>query len=99
MWRLDEAAGSSLEVRSRELAAALRTMDGAIEGLQRLQVGVNAGRAAGNADVVMIAWFADMEAFERYDQHPAHLDVARWISGQSGLNRMAVDFVDEELGQ
>ena len=59
-------------------------------GMQSRVVAEDAGLADGNGDVVLIADFADMEAFSRYAQDPAHLAVVAehvrpWLAARSAV--------------
>ena len=55
--------------------AALRGLRREVGGMGFLAVGEDAGLSDGNASAVLIADFADAEAFYRYAQDPVHLSV------------------------
>jgi hypothetical protein len=55
--------------------AALRGLRQEVGGMSFLAVGEDAGLSDGNASAVLIADFADAEAFYRYAQDPVHLSV------------------------
>ncbi len=55
--------------------AALRKLRQEVGGMTYLAVGEDAGLSDGNASAVLIADFADAEAFYRYAQDPVHLAV------------------------
>ena len=68
----EPAAG---EDRVSAALAALRGLRHAVGGMSSLAVGEDAGLSDGNASAVLIADFADAEAFYRYAQDPVHLSV------------------------
>ena len=58
--------------RRRTTVAALRRLREDVGGMTSLVVADDAGLTEGNADTVLIADFADVEAFRRYAQDPVH---------------------------
>ena len=69
---------------------ALRRLQQDVGGMQSLVVAEDAGLSDGNGDVVLIADFADVEAYYRYAQDPVHLAVVAehvrpWLAARSAL--------------
>ena len=69
---------------------ALRRLQQDVGGMQSLVVAEDAGLSDGNGNVVLIADFADAEAFYRYAQDPVHLAVVAehvrpWLAARSAL--------------
>ena len=69
---------------------ALRRLREDVGGMQSFAVAEDAGLSDGNGDVVLIADFADVEAFYRYAQDPVHLAVVAehvrpWIAARSAV--------------
>ena len=69
---------------------ALRRLRQDVGGMQSLVVAEDAGLSDGTGDVVLIADFADVEAFYRYAQDPVHLAVVAehvrpWLAARSAL--------------
>ena len=69
---------------------ALRRLQQDVGGMQSLVVAEDAGLSEGNGNVVLIADFADAEAFYRYAQDPVHLAVVAehvrpWLAARSAL--------------
>jgi Stress responsive A/B Barrel Domain len=69
---------------------ALRRLRQDVGGMQSLVVAEDAGLVDGNGDVVLIADFADVEAFYRYAQDPVHLatiaeHVRPWLAARSAV--------------
>jgi hypothetical protein len=78
------------ERRRATSVQALRRLRQDVGGMQSLVVAEDAGLSDGNGNVVLIADFADAEAFYRYAQDPVHLAVVAehvrpWISARSAL--------------
>jgi Stress responsive A/B Barrel Domain len=69
---------------------ALRRLRQDVGGMDSFVVAEDAGLADGNGDVVLIADFADVEAFYRYAQDPVHLAVIAehvrpWLAARSAV--------------
>jgi hypothetical protein len=65
---------STAEQRDAAVAALARLKD-EVADLGRLSVGLDAGLAEGNADVVVVADFADSDAYLTYQSDPRHTTV------------------------
>ncbi len=76
---------------AREAAARLAALDGVVESLQSIEVGVDEVRSDRSWDVCLITRFADTAAFEAYRDHPKHLEVVAWLK-QAGVQAAAVDW-------
>ena len=76
--------------RRRTTVEALRRLPEDVGGMTSFVVADDAGLTGGNADTVLIADFADAEAFARYAQDPVHLAVIAehvrpWLAGRSAV--------------
>ena len=92
MWRLkDFAAGASKEENARELKAALEALDGVIEEIVAVEVGVNFNTSPAAFDVVLYSEFEDREGFEAYQNHPEHLKIVGFV-GEIRSDRAVVDY-------
>ena len=65
---------------ARERLAAL---DGHIESLRSLEVGVDVVRRERSFDIALVAKFDDRAGLEAYRTHPLHVEVADYIKGES----------------
>jgi stress responsive alpha/beta barrel protein len=63
------------EEQMRTLVERLRELPAAIPEIATYSVGRDAGVNAGNYDFVVVADFADRDAYLVYRDHPAHLKV------------------------
>ena len=71
LFRLKDKSRESLE----KAAAVLRGMEGKIEGLVSLEVGVDFLRSERSYDIALNTLFTDRAALDAYQTHPAHLPV------------------------
>jgi hypothetical protein len=60
-------------------AARLRKLDSRVPSLQSIEVGVDELRTERSWDVCLITRFADREAMDAYQIHPAHQEVVKFI--------------------
>ena len=68
--------------------AALRRLPEEVGGMTSFDVGPDAGLREGNAHTALVADFPDVEAWRRYAEHPAHLQViaehvAPWLAART----------------
>ena len=71
LFRLKDKSRENLE----KAAAVLRGMEGKIEGMVSLEVGIDFLRSERSYDIALNALFADRAALDAYQDHPAHLPV------------------------
>ncbi|MCL2811751.1 MAG: Dabb family protein [Clostridia bacterium] len=71
LFRLKDKSRENLE----KTAAILRGMEGKIEGLVSIEVGIDFLRSERSYDIALNTLFADRAAFEAYQNHPVHLPV------------------------
>ncbi len=75
-----------------EMRLLLEDLDGKIEELKYIEVGVNYELNAKSYDLVLISHFDSIEALDKYRVHPEHKKVLNRFS-EIRLERAAVDFV------
>jgi uncharacterized protein (DUF1330 family) len=76
--------------RRRATVAALRRLREDVGGMSSLEVSDDAGLVEGNAHTVLVADFADAEAFRRYASDPTHQAVIAehvrpWLASRSAV--------------
>jgi hypothetical protein len=92
MWRLHESAdGRSRGENARLIKERFEELANMLEGLERLEVGIDVLHSPDSADVVLYAEFTSRAAFEAYYEHPAHKALAGFIQGVR-VNRMVIDY-------
>ena len=82
-----QAADAQRRARAIE---ALRRLRQDVGGMTSLVVAEDAGLSDGNADIVLIADFPDVQAYYRYAQDPVHLSVLAehvrpWLVARSAV--------------
>ena len=90
-WGMAAEDAATRAAHAAEVADRLRALDGVVESIRAIEVGLNSVDVAGNADVVLIADFDDEAGLQAYQTHPAHQEVAGFIRNVTGA-RAAVDF-------
>jgi hypothetical protein len=81
MWKLKESAeGGSKEENAQKIKTMLEALEGKIEQIVRLEVGVNCRASGMSYDAVLISEFEDWEALEAYQTHPEHVKVSEFVS-------------------
>ncbi len=92
MWQLlPQAGGHPAAENARQIKTLIEALPGHIPEILELEIGLNQAGIAGNHDVVLNAVFADLEALQRYQDHPEHRKVATVIAGLRS-SRAAVDY-------
>ncbi len=66
-----------------EARARLAALDGQIETLKSLEVGVDVVQGERSFDIALVATFDDLAALEAYRVHPKHVEVANYIKERS----------------
>ncbi|MEW6723504.1 MAG: Dabb family protein [Bacillota bacterium] len=86
-FRLKDRSAESIE----RAAAVLRAMEGKIEFLREIEVGVDFLRSPRSYDIALITVFDSREDLERYQAHPAHQPVSEYMS-EVRESSVSVDF-------
>ena len=78
------------EARRAAIVDALRRLREDVGGMSSLTVSSDAGLVDGNAHTILVADFADEEAFRRYAEDPVHQAVLAehvkpWVAGRSAV--------------
>jgi hypothetical protein len=66
-----------------EAAVKLNALLGVVPTLDDLETGVDELRTDRSWDLCLITRFADKEAMEAYQVHPAHQEVVAWIKARA----------------
>lgn len=91
MWKLkDEAHGNDKTENARLIKEKLENLNGKIEGLIKLEVGIDI-LGGGNYDVVLYSELHEIEDLDTYQNHPLHQAVLPFIR-EAVSSRVAVDY-------
>lgn len=63
----------------KEIVSRLLSMNGKIEGLLKIESGINFLKAERNYDISLICDFLDKNSFEKYKTHPNHIPVIEFM--------------------
>ena len=88
MFKLKDRTAAHIQ----EVAARLRSMEGHIDELQAIEVGVNIVKSARAFDIALVTEFADQDALDRYIVHPVHKGISQYMSEQRETSA-AVDYL------
>jgi hypothetical protein len=80
-------------VQAEELAHRLNALPGLIPEIRSYTAGTNVVEGPNNFEVGLHSTFDDVDALERYREHPAHQAVLQLIREVS-TERVAVDWLD-----
>ncbi len=93
VWKLKaEAEGADKAANAAKMADGLRALEGKIDGLVKLEVGMNSVASTGAYDVALVADFADEAALAAYQVNPLHVAVAQFIA-LVRAERAVVDYI------
>jgi len=90
MFKLKEKTAENMEAA----VSTLRGLDGKIESLRFIEVGVDFKETERSHDLVLTTHFDDQEGLSAYASHPTHLPVIETMRNLCS-NSIVVDFVTE----
>ncbi len=92
LWKLkDEANGLSKDENAKAIKQKLESLNGQIEGLIKIEVGIDFLHSAESADIVLYSEFESKEALNFYQQHPLHKAMMPFIA-EARSERRVVDY-------
>jgi hypothetical protein len=77
---------------AKTAADKLAAMDGRIETLRAIEVGLDVSKSARSFDVALITRFEDQAGLEAYAVHPVHLEVVAYIKAHAEKS-IVVDYL------
>lgn len=91
MWKLkEEAHGNDKATNAQLIKEKLEALDGEIEGLHKIEVGVDF-LGGTNFDVVLYSELSSEEALDTYQNHPLHQALLPFVK-EAVIDRKAVDY-------
>ena len=91
LWKLAADDADTRALHAEQVAERLLALSGVVEEIEHIEVGRNVANPQSNWDVALVSEFADVEALERYQVHPAHQEVAAFVRSVVA-ERSAVDY-------
>jgi len=91
-WKLkEEAHGLNKQELALEIKKRLEALNGKIDELLHLEVGLDFSKTESSFDLVLYSEFVDKAALNAYQLHPLHQEVASFI-GPATSDRKLVDY-------
>lgn len=91
-WKLhEEANGMTKHENALIIKQKLEDLQGKIEGLLKIEVGIDFLHSSESADVVLYSEFSSKEALDYYQSHPLHKAVMPFIAAARSERRV-VDY-------
>jgi hypothetical protein len=79
-WRLNESAyGNDKQTNAIILKEKLLAMKSKVHGLEKIEVGFDFSSEKDSCDVVLYSEFENKEALHRYQIHPNHEEIKKWL--------------------
>ncbi len=92
MWKIQGHNGQTKEETAQQIKRALEDLNGKIEGLIKLEVGIDFLKTDSSYDVVLYSELTDKEALDFYQNHPLHVKAATEIVKPAATSRIVVDY-------
>lgn len=92
MWKIQGHNGQTKDETARQIKGALEDLNGKIEGLIKLEVGIDFLKTDSSYDVVLYSELTDQAALEFYQNHPLHVKAATEIVKPAATSRIVVDY-------
>ena len=89
MWKLKnnlDKENTAVEIKNK-----LEGLQGRIDGLLHIEVGIDFSQTDASADVMLYSEFADAEALSAYQTHPEHVAIAGFVKSVAAERRL-VDY-------
>ena len=91
-WKFkDEAEGHTKEENMAIVKERLENLVGVIPEIKSLEIGKDILHSEMSFDMALIGVYEDMEALDRYKNHPEHKKISAFVKSVR-LDRVAVDF-------
>ena len=79
-WRLNESAyGNDKQTNAIILKEKLLAMKSKVHGLGKIEVGFDFSNEKDSCDVALYSEFENKEALHRYQIHPDHEEIKKWL--------------------
>jgi quinol monooxygenase YgiN len=92
MWRVkNREDAKTREETCRAIKAKIEALRGRIPGMLHVDAGVDFSNSETSMDVVLYSEFESREALDGYQAHPAHQEMAKFIT-EYRIERRMVDY-------
>ncbi|HOJ06227.1 MAG: Dabb family protein [Ignavibacteriota bacterium] len=91
-WRLNDTAyGNNKQTNADILKEKILAMQPKIDGLIKIEAGFDFSGEKDSCDVVLYSEFTNKDALHRYQIHPDHLEIKKWLA-EVRHERRVVDY-------
>ena len=92
MWKLkEEAEGRNKAENAKAIKEALEALNGEIDGLEEIEVGIDISNTELSADIALYSEFESKAALENYQDDPRHKAIKPLV-GKATKERRMVDY-------
>ena len=91
MWTINSDEGMDKKTTLLKMKNKLETLQGKIEGLVSLQVGINQNESPEASEICLITEHKTWKDLQFYQDHPLHKEVAAFV-GKIRITRAVADF-------
>ena len=92
MFKLKEMEQNQKQMVLQQIKSKLEALNGQIEGLVSLEVGIDFLQSDASYDLVLYAVLACKRDLEKYQNHPLHVQVANEVVKPAVCARIVVDY-------
>ncbi|HAX73081.1 MAG TPA: stress responsive protein [Firmicutes bacterium] len=92
MWKLKESNETLKLEDGNQIKLALENLNGQIDGLIHLEVGIDFLHTDSSYDVVLYSELLNKQALDAYQSHPLHVKVASETVKPKVTSRIVVDY-------
>ncbi|MDH5229129.1 MAG: Dabb family protein [Gammaproteobacteria bacterium] len=92
LWKLYEQANNNTKQENAQQAKqVLEALNGKIQGLIKLEVGIDLLHSEQSADIALYSEFASLDDLEHYQHHPEHVKIIPFMKSICAERRV-IDF-------
>lgn len=92
MWQIEGVNGLTKTETALQIKQSLEALNGQIEGLLSLEVGIDFLESEASYDVVLVSELESKEALAHYQAHPLHIKAATEAVKPAATSRVVVDY-------
>lgn len=88
LWRLNGENAERRKAQAQEIKTVLEALNGRIDGLRKLEVGIDFSDTPSSAHVVLYSEFGSREALAAYQTHPEHVKAAAVVKAAASERQL-----------
>lgn len=91
MWKFRTDGPITPSMVAQNMKSRLEALNGKIDGLIRIEVGINDIESSSAFDAVLVSEFESLQALENYKKHPLHIPISQYCK-EHRTDRKTVDY-------